>query len=808
MPRTKEKRVRVEFDNTLTKVTGLERKDEVALWQKLSYRIETFGVKEVRYRHLFNRVTKLTYTGLLPYVVNYLKTEGIDYVTVDRRPKLGPEHQANFSLVDCLDGDPAKPLELRPYQRQIVDGLGSRAVVQCATGGGKAMPLDTPVLTPEGFKPLGDVHVGDVVYDERGEKTTVVGEYPQGVKQEYRVTFKDGTSVKCCEDHLWKYTLNTAIKGGVRRWQVRSLKDVLARYRTRNSNGWTMGVPVCKAIQFDPKDLPVEPYRLGVVVGRGVVSTNGKSVVLARHALNPDVAERAGVTTESLEVTLEGLVKDDERRVPVAYLTSAVADRLELLKGWVDSAGYLDTKGRVRFLTTSEGLMTDFKFLVRSLGYRVIVRESSLASGRVNYTAEVSTDQELFSCERHLAKFRRAMASRRRRYYYDALKVVSVERLDTASEMKCIAVDSPEHTFVCGDFIVTHNTVVMAAAIAKFNVKPVAVFATTNALCEQLQRELSRFLGVPVGLVGNGRNRVEDVTVYSVQSVTEDMLRQTALILFDECQHVPCETCHAIAKLAVNAVYRVGVSATPWRDSGDDLLIEAALAPRNPKTAVSASDLIKMGYLIKPKIYFVPVRDSFPGNNYARLYAAAITQNTHRNLQIRRIVKELYERGRHVLVLVKIIEHGERLLELIKAAIPDADEKKATVVVDQNTGGESMVRVGRVEFIQGEDGSTRRTAVLNAVKEGTCRVLIATTIADEGLDLPILDTLVLAGGGKSSTKAYQRIGRVLRLYEGKTNAFVFDFMEKTPLLRRHSQTRKRLYDAEPEWEVDEFVVNP
>ena len=76
----------------------------------------------------------------------------------------------------------------------------------------------------------------------------------------------------------------------------------------------------------------------------------------------------------------------------------------------------------------------------------------------------------------------------------------------------------------------------------------------------------------------------------------------------------------------------------------------------------------------------------------------------------------------------------------------------------------------------------------------------------EGLDLPILDCLILAGGGKSSTRAFQRVGRVLRLHKNKKRAIVFDFEDSTPMLNRHAKIRKKLYETAPAWEVK--YLNP
>ena len=126
---------------------------------------------------------------------------------------------------------------------------------------------------------------------------------------------------------------------------------------------------------------------------------------------------------------------------------------------------------------------------------------------------------------------------------------------------------------------------------------------------------------------------------------------------------------------------------------------------------------------------------------------------------------------------------------------------------------ETLVRISSVEFLSGKDNALRRAAVIKGVKEGFVKILIGSTIADEGLDIPNLDVLILLNGGKSSTRAFQRIGRVLRLYknpetgEEKERAIVFDFQDYTPMLRRHSRRREQLYRTEPLWEIKKFNLN-
>lgn len=107
--------------------------------------------------------------------------------------------------------------------------------------------------------------------------------------------------------------------------------------------------------------------------------------------------------------------------------------------------------------------------------------------------------------------------------------------------------------------------------------------------------------------------------------------------------------------------------------------------------------------------------------------------------------------------------------------------------------------------MHGKVSKKKRKQILDDVKAGETRVLIATSLADQGLDVPIASALILAGGGKSSTKALQRIGRVLRPYEGKTKAFVHDLVDQHSSLIRHYRERLRIYRMEPEFKIHEVA---
>lgn len=283
-------------------------------------------------------------------------------------------------------------------------------------------------------------------------------------------------------------------------------------------------------------------------------------------------------------------------------------------------------------------------------------------------------------------------------------------------------------------------------------------------------------------------------------------------ILVSNCHHIASDTFVNISKWAKNAFYRIGVSATPWREDGADLLLEAALNKKTEENNISASKLIEWGYLVPCTIYFVPIKQIFKGKNYNTLYKNAIVNNMERNKIAVQIALKMREtKDATILMLIQQVEHGETILNMLSKQINI--EKKSISVVDPISQKETLVRISNIEFLSGKDNALKREAVKNGVKEGFVKILIGSTIADEGLDIPNLDCLILLSGGKSSTRAFQRVGRVLRLYTNpetgkkKERAIVFDFQDYTPMLRRHSRRREQLYKTEPLWEIKKFNLN-
>ena len=796
----------IEYGNVNCKVIGLNDMNiryEIA--QKLSYTTGGFGApKQLHVK--FNVKTCMSYTGLIPYIINILNRHNLEVVLEDKRVE--PESNANFNLVDGIIP--------RDYQQNVFDNAKSRMIVQMATGAGKAMPLDTEVLTPNGFIKLNDIHVGSVVYDENGNETIVTAEYPQNeLKQEWKITFNDGTFVTCCKDHMWKFT--TSAYFGKNVWKEDTIENIVKNYKLiRSGKKLNIAIPVCKAINFSKKDLFLPPYLMGALLGDGgfsqsnITFTNVEQDVIdnvnslvapwgefhhradKNHPQLHFVGGRDNEFRNYCHKTF-GYKLTNEKFIPNEYKMSSIEDRFELVRGLIDTDGSVTQKGHIRIGFVSEQLAKDLQFVIRSLGYRCTMSVGNREDKSTTYDLYIrGCDNKLFSSKKHNERFTNKNDSKN--HHYDVLKITSVEKLNTKVEMKCLTVNSPYHTFVCKDFIVTHNTLVLAGMIAQFDVKPVVVMSPKATLAYQLRDEIAKFLGVHVGILTGESTDIQDITVATPQTALKsDILTEAKALLVDECQFLGSYTLFSVARKAKNAYYRCAVSATPWRDGDDDLLIEAAINVRNPKSNVNASTLIKKGKLTPVELYFIKQEANCEWlGSYAETYNKAIVYNEDRNSKIISKIKESVANDYgSVLVLIGKLHHGNLLLNKIRNEI----ENKEFDFVHEN----QTFHLHTAEFINGSTSMEERMAILEAARQEKVKFLIGSTIADEGLDVPALKVLILAGAGKSSTRAFQRVGRVLRLFKGRNVARVYDFMDMMPTFYKHFMYRKALYCTEPEW---------
>lgn len=409
-------------------------------------------------------------------------------------------------------------------------------LVAADVGVGKALPLDAPVLTPRGWRVMGELHVGDDVIGADGQPTTILGVYPQGERMIYRVTFSDGAAVECDDEHLW-FTTTTYERNNERRHprghsgQVRPLSEIRASLHAPTRAEKNHRIPVVAPVKFASQPVTLDPYVLGVLLGDGCLRRQGVSFTTADEAIARRVAEslpvdvvvrhrppyqysitdargRCGRARNPVLDVLraEGLAgkRSYEKHVPNRYLFNDATVRLGVLRGLMDTDGYVDARGSTAvFTTTSPQLAADVVFLTRSLGGIAIIREKRGAGyrhkgerrrGRVAFNVSVTLPDPLnpFSLHRKAARIRPKSKYPPRRY------IVAVDPVGM-KPAQCIAVSAPDGLFAIDGFVVTHNSRVAAAIISEWletgQASRVVLLAPNEINEAALLREFAEFAG-------------------------------------------------------------------------------------------------------------------------------------------------------------------------------------------------------------------------------------------------------------------------------------------------------------------------
>ncbi len=299
----------------------------------------------------------------------------------------------------------------------------------------------------------------------------------------------------------------------------------------------------------------------------------------------------------------------------------------------------------------------------------------------------------------------------------------------------------------------------------------------TAALFQTLQRRMTPFCTVcgKKGKPGQARCRQKQKKIecagvmdYDVVEETEEWLQQFDAIHLDECHRGAAETWWPIVN-ACPAYWRFGYSATPFKsDKATELKLVGATG--EVVYEFKAADAIEAKWLTKPVVTIVKSKFSSVDYEYGKYTDA-------------------YRDG--------IVEHFNRNMLIADIAYATASEWQVpTLILVQWLDQGSMIRHAlqqnglRVEFISGHATTAHRKKSLKALGDGSANCLISTTIFDEGIDVPEIGALILAGGGKAEHRVVQRIGRGLRVVPGKEYLAVFDFYDShSKFLRRHSDQR-------------------
>lgn len=447
-----------------------------------------------------------------------------------------------------------KSFEPRGNQQAMIDFLvspdRSYKPMSANCGEGKALPDDTPIKIPGGWKRMGDIQVGDVVTAWDGTPTTVTGVFPQGPRDVFDVAFVDGRHILADRDHLWAvHTPDTywhSVDGGPQGAIIMTTDQLFQRVKIPPQRGRGRDIrtyiPLVRSEQIADIDLPLDPYVLGVIIGDGSI-TNGRLMLATdrwivdkvlsivgpeKYTLRVDPPRRPDspeyfvqvyfrYNGDDFENSIDGKLKalglsgkrSWEKFIPDIYLEASHDQRLALIQGLMDTDGYISdpttTRGRnggvsksgsPEFCTTSFMLARQFQRLIWSIGGMCTIREKTPV---YTYRGERKIGRPAYIIRyrvRHLDETltlpRKVERTAHENQYSQYLKlgVVRVEPIAGKMNCTCISVDHPDQLYVAGDYIVTHNTVVSIAACAQLGFP---VLLVLGFLIDQWYKSLLQF---------------------------------------------------------------------------------------------------------------------------------------------------------------------------------------------------------------------------------------------------------------------------------------------------------------------------
>lgn len=336
-----------------------------------------------------------------------------------------------------------------------------------STGTGKSLLNSILIPSPyseTGYIRMGDIKVGDYVYDRKGRPTKVLGVFPQGPREVFEIKLTDGRTISADGEHLFSYYTakqklkydNNQYKNGVPNFKTNSVNELLELgVTTQEANGRSkvkFYLPMNEAVERTPKEFNLQPYELGTLLSDSYFDNDKLSEI--PELINCD---------------------SHDKFIPNDYKLGSIEQRWNLIKGLFDADGSIanDKSFDVTYASISEKLISDIQEVLWSLGVMSTIVDDNEQSG---YTLQIKSQSNeknrFFSLPRKLEicdLAEKQDAHKKRIKKFNFVGIESITKLSTKEDMTCILVDNDEHLFLAGrEHIVTHNT------------------ETTKAICETL----------------------------------------------------------------------------------------------------------------------------------------------------------------------------------------------------------------------------------------------------------------------------------------------------------------------------------
>lgn len=426
-----------------------------------------------------------------------------------------PPTPARISLK--VDRTPRSKLQSECIET-LVTSKSNKITVELKPGTGKGHPYSTKIPTPtkQGYTLMGDLKVGDFVFDRLGKLTKVTNIFELGEIEVYKVTLADGRYSYCTGEHLWTVK---SYKNGI--WKTLMLKDMIGDFKhinpsklnnpNRDPYAYKYYIPMNKPVQYPYRHVSIDPWVLGCFIGDGCCTCSQLTIASGSDEIPNRIAEKLNFdvkksktnycygfyykdgsvvhTNEFFKDYPELLDYSRHKSIPTDYLYNDVHTRSELLRGLMDTDGSISGSdgGRynVTYSSTSFALLKDLQTLIYSLGF---------TTGPVHVDKRTDKYIEEFCGSIHIripniAKPSLFTESTKHELAMESLKYNKDDRFDDLlikdisyshrEKCRCIMVDNDEHLYLTEDYIVTHNTFIAMYSICKLGLKALIVAPTT-----------------------------------------------------------------------------------------------------------------------------------------------------------------------------------------------------------------------------------------------------------------------------------------------------------------------------------------
>lgn len=478
-----------------------------------------------------------------------------------------------------------------------------KTTVELKPGVGKQEPYSRkiPTPTPQGYTLMGDLKVGDYVFDRTGRLTRILQIFEQGEKDVYKITFQDGRIALCGLEHLWTVKSH---KNGI--WKTVTTADMIkdfkrispwkVKQKRVDPYAYKYYIPMCNPVQYPHRDVPIDPWVLGCFIGNGCCTLTQLTISSGTDEIPNMIANICGFDVKKnpscysymfyyksgKPVKTKDFFKDipeiidcysRDKKIPELYMVNDEEIRLGLIRGLMDTDGsisYSNGRYNVRYTSCSLILLKQLRWMMYSLGYTTgdiisDIREDKYVNGFCgNIHLKIPNEDKIkfFSTGLKFAAASEAKLMSKENIFNDLLiKDISFSHRE---QCRCIMVDNPEHLYLTEDFIVTHNTFIATYGISILKLKPLIIAPTTllkNQWCSEfkdcgiLETEIATTLYeapkkkvcvVTMAAVERlirddwyGLIRVLDESAFGIKVVDEAHLHLKGVLKFDAICNIP-----------------------------------------------------------------------------------------------------------------------------------------------------------------------------------------------------------------------------------------------------------------------------